>query len=226
MNKKLLLTIIFSIGILPFLLNGFYNHAISNNPLIYWIVEIITWIIIPIILLTISIKKNLFTLNDIGLKLTLNLKIKRELNILLFLLLIIIVPVILYYGYTSARELSFKLFPINYGVIEFNYYSVIPRFGIKQLIAVIFFSITAGFVEEIYFRGLFWKITENIKYNAIIYILISSIIFSTVHWEGGIQNLFATFVFGLICSSFYIKFKNLWPLIFGHFIVDFILFIR
>lgn len=99
--------------------------------------------------------------------------------------------------------------------------------SISFILAVIFFTLAVGFAEEIYFRGLIFKILEvkSIKKA----ILISSIIFAVTHLcnlIGGadiqytvIQLIFA-FVFGIVVAEVIYLTKSLIPVILWHFLHD------
>ena len=108
------------------------------------------------------------------------------------------------------------IFPVNYLQQVFNYSKAIPNNFLLKSIIVIYFSITAGFVEEFFNRGLFSKIISN----PILYVILSSVIFCSVHWGNGIQNIFSSFCYGIVCALFYLKYKNIWPLIIGHLLTD------
>jgi len=108
----------------------------------------------------------------------------------------------------------------------FSYKNVVPD-GILKFPVVFYLAITAGLIEEIFYRGIPKQIifeSNNIKYKKLIYILGSSIAFSTIHWTYGIYLLVPTFIFGLFAAWLYLHLKNLWPLVGGHFIYDFYVF--
>ncbi len=90
----------------------------------------------------------------------------------------------------------------------------------------VYMAITAGIVEEIIYRFFLWKLVESFKYRVIIFVSISSLVFASVHWESGVQNLFATFIFGIVSAVIYVIIKNIWPLVIGHFVVDFFDFLK
>jgi membrane protease YdiL (CAAX protease family) len=81
--------------------------------------------------------------------------------------------------------------------------------------------ITAGVVEELIFRGYliprFCILFRN-KYPAVI---VSALLFGLVHaGYGTFLNMFVPFLLGLIFGVYYLKYKNLTPLIICHFLID------
>ena len=84
---------------------------------------------------------------------------------------------------------------------------------------------TAAIVEESYITvACFTKFIESFNYHKIIYLVFSPLLFALAHWEQGIDGLISNLMFGFIFCLFYMKLKNLWPLVTGHFIVDYIYF--
>jgi len=92
---------------------------------------------------------------------------------------------------------------------------------------VFYLAATAGVVEEIFYRGIPYKLifeSEGIVCKRFVYVMGTSIAFSAIHWDKGLHFLIGTFVFGLFASYLYLKLKNLWPLVGGHFVYDFYIF--
>lgn len=79
-------------------------------------------------------------------------------------------------------------------------------------------------MEEIYYRGILGKLFQVGSKLNLNYIFVSSMLFSLNHWEGGIINLIDTFLYGLLFSTFFNKFQNIWPLVIAHIITDIVAF--
>jgi len=108
--------------------------------------------------------------------------------------------------------------------VTFDYSQTLGGKGALRITKVIYYSIGAGLVEEFYYRGLFKLLFKPGRGRMILYVLLSAIIFSSVHWEGGFVKLFVSFLLGLIFAGAYLWIKNLWPLVVAHFLTDFFLF--
>lgn len=90
--------------------------------------------------------------------------------------------------------------------------------------AMIFFiAFTAGVTEEFIFRG--YILTRLMKFfkTPVIPILISSTLFSALHYKyHSLGELIFAFLIGIIFSIYYIKYRNIKALIITHFLIDFI----
>jgi uncharacterized protein len=106
----------------------------------------------------------------------------------------------------------------------FHYQSMQSNMLLLKWLSTLYFALSAGIVEELYYRGLFYKIVEPTNNPKLLYLLLSPAIFAIAHWEQGADGVVATYLFGIIASLFYLKFKNLWPLIFGHIATDYVWF--
>lgn len=95
--------------------------------------------------------------------------------------------------------------------------------AIKNNIPLIFLiTVTAGIVEELFFRAfLQTRITYVTKSN-ILGILISTLIFALAHYAYGTWvNMIGPFLIGLVFAVYYSKYRNIGVLIIVHFIWDF-----
>ncbi|MFC1558112.1 CPBP family intramembrane glutamic endopeptidase [candidate division KSB1 bacterium] len=207
--------------ILPSELNGFYNQILAGSPVLYWVFDIAAWIVIPAVVFVFLARYSDISLKELGLE----LPFRSGKETLRFVFLCVLVFFILYYGYYLTESFAKAEIGTNYFVVDFSYKSLIPEGGILGILVLIYFSATAGIVEEIYYRGIFRLLFGDSVLQKVLYVLISSVIFSSVHWEGGIHNLIPAFIFGLIASIYFVFNRNLYPLILGHTVTNLILFI-
>ncbi|TGL19729.1 CPBP family intramembrane metalloprotease [Leptospira bourretii] len=201
-------------------LNGFFNPALSKNLFLFYIVEIIFWVLLPIFTITYFIFfLNVFSFSDLGFHSKL---FKRESYSFVIIFSLFFSFFVQKFYFITYSVLS-KIFTTNY-LQNFEFQSTIPNNFETGILLTIYYSFTAGFVEEIYYRGFLAQLFHiDHKFN-VNYILISSTLFSMNHWEGGIINIIDTFLYGLLFSIFYNKFRNIWPLIIAHIITDIIAF--
>lgn len=134
-------------------------------------------------------------------------------------LLAIVLAVALNFIYllTSRRMLAWIG---SIGSQDFHYASLVQD-GSWRFPAALYFGLTAGFVEEISFRGLplLYLRERNIKPDWR-YALVTSVLFAAAHWENGVHELVATFVFSVAAGVAYLKLKDLWPLVGAHALID------
>ena len=108
-----------------------------------------------------------------------------------------------------------------YGAI-FDYSLALPDDRLLRAVVAIFFSITAGVVEEIFFRGLLRQaISALFGARAVkTYIISSALIFGLAHWEQGPIGLTNATAFGLCAAWLYLKLGDLRPVILAHTLID------
>jgi len=204
-------------GITPFMINGLVNSVIYDNALLYWGFELLTWIVIPSIILYRVTRTPGFRFSDLGY----HTAIRGRHNPGLVLLVCVLFAPLCYGVYAGSYALFSDLFP---GPGFFNYESIVPESGILYLAVVIYFGLSAGLVEEFLFRGLLYHAFSGLKYSLALFLLVSPLLFSLVHWEDGLANLASTYVFGVFMAIAYLGFRNLWPLMLGHIFTDLLWF--
>jgi membrane protease YdiL (CAAX protease family) len=60
--------------------------------------------------------------------------------------------------------------------------------------------------------------------RATLYVTVSSTLFGLSHFENGAVEVLSTGLFGVVAALFALRVRNLWPLIVGHFVTDFVAF--
>lgn len=204
-------------GVFPFFINGPINAIIYHNPYLYWGFELSIWVVAPLLILLAVSRTAGFRLTDLGFHACM---MNYRNAAMVFILCLAFAP-ICYWLYASTFGLFYSLFPEG-GF--FQYQSVIPADGLPRLAVILYFALSAGLVEEFLFRGLLYRAAQDFTRPTLFYLLVSPLLFSLVHWESGIANLFATYVFGIFMAVSYLGFRNLWPLIAGHVYTDLIWF--
>ncbi|EOQ88551.1 CAAX protease self-immunity [Leptospira yanagawae serovar Saopaulo str. Sao Paulo = ATCC 700523] len=201
-------------------LNGFFNPYLSKNLFFFSIMEIVFWILLPIFTVTYFIfYLKVFSFSDLGF----HSKLFKKESYYFVIIFSLIFSFFVQKFYFITHSILSKFFTTNY-FHNFEFQSTIPNNFETGILLTIYYSFTAGIVEEIYYRGILAQLFQiDNKFN-INYILISSILFSVNHWEGGIINIIDTFLYGLLFSIFYNKIKNIWPLIIAHIITAIIAF--
>jgi len=205
------------IGIAPFMFNGLVNSVIYDNALLYWGFEILTWIVIPSVILYLVSRTPGFRFADLGY----HTAIRGRHNPGLVLLACALFAPLCYGVYAGSYAFFSELFP---GQGFFNYESIVPESGILYLVVVIYFGLSAGLVEEFLFRGLLYQAFAGFRHSLALFLLLSPLLFSLVHWEDGLANLASTYIVGIFLAIAYLGLRNLWPLIIGHIFTDLLWF--
>jgi membrane protease YdiL (CAAX protease family) len=87
-------------------------------------------------------------------------------------------------------------------------------------------SLSIGFTEELIFRGILISRCERILGSTFFSVLVSSVLFGMVHWDQGVFSAWNALGIGLIFGTLFAKYRNLWPLVFAHAMMDFVVFLR
>lgn len=208
---------LFLIGVTPFWLNGFVNPYIYQDFATYWIIELTIWILLPIVIFSALSKHTNLYLYNLGM----NSKIIGVESIWAIVLGCFFLSPLIYMIYTWLYSYFQAVYPSQ---PFFSYHQVLPENPLSRTLTAFYFAITAGIVEELYFRGLLFKLVEQLKYGSIVFVGLSPILFAAIHWENGLSNVLATFTFGILSALLFLALKNLWPLIIGHGFTDFIIY--
>ena len=206
------------IGIFPFFINGYVNALLAPVPAAYWAFEVSYWVVLPAILMTVAVRRHGLSMADIGL----DTRAFGKRNVLLLVLLCVAFCPVDLFVYKHTYEYLRTVFT---GPAFFQYESIVPKAdGWPRMGVAIYFALTAGVVEEVYFRGLFHMAVRGRADATGIYLVWSPLLFAIIHWEGGLANVFTTYLFGLFAAAIFLVVRNLWPLIFGHIYTDYVLF--
>jgi len=206
---------LFFLGISPFLVNGVINPVIALYPRIFWSFEVLSWVFLPLAIFGIALRQLGLRAEEMGL----HARVRGQRNLGLVLVLCVLFAPLYLIIYNESRAAFLSIFP---EAPFFAYQSIVPEDGAMRVVAILYLAITAGVVEELYFRGLFFKISSFFPAQAAVYVLGSATFFSLIHWEGGLSNVGATFVLGIITTLLYLLIRNLWPFMIGHAYTDYV----
>lgn len=130
-------------------------------------------------------------------------------------------------GYSYARYFAFLFGPLLWSGNGFSYQQTIPTGGVVATATLLYLALSAGLSEEIIYRALpalYLEARLTPHAFAQVYPLASAALFAAIHWEQGSQELFATFLLGLLAAWLYTKVRNLWPFVFAHALTDLLAF--
>jgi membrane protease YdiL (CAAX protease family) len=201
------------------LINGFYKEPLFHTSILgFWLQDIVHFVVYPVAILIYFNRR--FSLSPSGYGL---IKPNAAYPLSELLGACIFSAILLEIIYIAVLQSSLVIFNhFSYEPPDFGYSSVVPN-GLLHLPVVIYLAGTAAVFEEVMFRGIPYKLISdnpNIKNKNKFFVLTTSILFAAIHWENGYPDLIAAFVFGLLAAWLYLTYKNLWPLIGAHFLVD------
>ena len=208
---------LFVVGIFPFLINGSINPLIAQIPTLYWSFELVIWVAMPCLIFYLLVTNHGLKMRDIGFvnPFTSTKTAMKFIGVCLF------VMIFDSFIYKQAFYFFYSIAPAE---PMFAYQSIIPESGTKRLIVIWYLAISAGVVEELYFRGLLHKISNLFGSPWVLYLFFSPLFFSVIHWEGNLASMGASYVVGLFGCLLYLWLRNIWPLIIGHIYTDLLWF--
>ena len=162
-KDKRFILVAFITGLTPFLLNGFYNPFLARFPFAFWTADIIAWIILPATLLVVGIKKNYISFQDLG------FKIPNRYLPLILISSIFACPVF-YYTYTHSYAYAVSAYPVNHFKVNFSYHNLIPTTPPLSYVTTAYYSLTAGFIEEVLYRSLLFNLFENTFFQRMVFL--------------------------------------------------------
>lgn len=90
-------------------------------------------------------------------------------------------------------------------------------------VLVVFISITAGFCEEVIFRGFILTRLSLLFKNSYLPVILSSVLFAAMHYGyNSLREYIFSFLIGIMMSVHYQRFGDIRPLIIVHFLIDLI----
>ena len=199
------------------LLDGFTKPALALWPRLFWSYDVTKWVLLPAV--------TLFAMRvwcgarpaDFGLHGPAPRWSPAQLSGLTVL-----------FTAMAAAYFAFQflggLFLPNVGT--FNLAALLPE-GAARLPAVLYLCATAALIEELFYRGVLREAMAPVGAGlgrAAAYVAASSALFGLSHFEGGAVEIFATGLYGVVAALFALRVRNLWPLIVGHFAIDFVAF--
>jgi len=174
----------------------------------------------PTVLLYVGLRSRLFTPTDLGL----TTQVCGARRPWLLLALSVVVPFAFWKLDISVVAWALATLPNGWPVPSFRYTDVIPPpgpgTGFYRLLALVHLCITAGVVEELYYRAAMDRLFPRGWRAGAAYVLVSSLVFAGAHEEGGLRSVTEAFAVGILAATVFRLTGNVWPLIVGHIITD------
>jgi membrane protease YdiL (CAAX protease family) len=175
--------------------------------------EALVWLLVPLMVLAWLSRRAGLRMAELGFHGT----VFGRKSVTLVTLLAIVFCWLSYTVFSEASGYAQRFLP-EAGI--FHYRSVIPVADPGRSMAILYFALSAGFVEEIYFRGLLLRIAMASYGSVALFLILSPLFFAAIHWESGMANVAAAYVYGLFAAVAYVWLRNIWPLVVGHVFTD------
>lgn len=203
--------------VLPFF-NGMYLPFLRTSHTGFWFTYMIQWLVVPIAILAfMHCRKHLFW-KEIGFSPSHTLSF-HGLEGLHLLFMAWLLPK----AYFLLWQYFISLFPSG----GHDFYTIhIPSSPFWGLIISFVFAALSASVEEVHFHGFIIALMRSYRIPSIIIVPTVAILFGAIHWEGGMALVLTTMCFSMIEATYVTRFRFMQPLILGHFITDFIIYLQ
>ncbi len=209
------LVVLVSFSAISFFRRDLYAHSV----VLYWGLDALKHVVLPATALAILARGYDVRARDYGIRGIAEHETWGQfigLTIFLTLILDLIYYVMFYIAWLALRPDAAGAF-----------YKEINLTGLAHIPSTFYLAVTAGFVEEVFFRGLPLLYLER-KFGKALprksYILGTAFVFGLIHFRNGPHEVAATFAFGLLAAILYLRLRDLWPLIGAHILIDAIAF--
>lgn len=209
-GSTLLLTIV-----LPFLLFPFKADLYAFSPGVFWLFKIFLASVLPLTAMWALAKKYGIGPGQYGLPLP------PKINIDL-VGLSALVAVSIAVTYLPAHNLAWIYLSQYVETRPFTWVDGLPD-GNLRFLAILAVSFDAGFFESVIFVGLPWLMFGNhctTTAKKASFAFVSAVIFGACHRGNGFPEVIAVTVFGLVAVLWFLKLRNLWPVVIGHGLAD------
>ena len=197
------------------LLDGFTKSALAATPRLFWTYDVTKWVLLP--------AATFFAIRvwcgtrpaDFGLRGPAPRWSPAQLSVLCVLFTVLALSYFAFQWLAAHVVTSQPRFDLE---------TVLPD-GAARLPTVLYLCATAAVVEELFYRGVLLEAMAPLGAGIapmIAYVAISSSLFALSHFESGAAEVFATGLYAIVAAIFALRARNLWPLIVGHFVTDFV----
>jgi membrane protease YdiL (CAAX protease family) len=197
----------------PLYLNDLYLIALGNTELgILWTLDIIFFLLIPMGTLVYLVRSKCISLREIGFA-----SPPKPISILAGLGLCALLVVLDHWTlYPMLNQIPGRLF------VGYDFPTHQPLRGCLMAYA----ALSAGFLEEIVYRGvIISQLMKNGK-SATFAVVASCVVFGGIHWGEGPGKVLSTGLWSIPLAIWFVKRKALWGPIACHTLYDLLIFTR
>ncbi len=198
-------------------INGWYLPALAGLGLHwFWLVDMLQWIFLPLGLLVLLAQRGAppatygFAVPAQGWP-----------TLVFSSALVVLTLAGVYFG---VRPWLLKLFAPVPAAFQFE---DVELTGLAGRVLWLYAGVTAGFVESIFYIGLPWLACQRRQaqsasgqFSPLLFSLLSTLVFASVHWEQGWAGMLAAFAFGLAACFWFFRLGSLWQVAVAHTLID------
>jgi hypothetical protein len=193
--------------------NGLYLPALAQGGMhLFWMADLCQWVVLPAALLWLLSCKASLRPSHYGLAVS-----AMDWRTLAWQALAVFVTAGL--AFLVARNLAWRVLGPSAGSSPLA--QMFPG-GLAGAATRVYAAFSAGLVESIFFIGLPWLLYASLRPRPSRqwFTLALSAIFASAHWEQSGHLVTAAFFAHLVLCAWFFRWGTLWPVVFGHSMVD------
>jgi membrane protease YdiL (CAAX protease family) len=195
------------------LVNGFYLPGLTSNPVLFWTADACQFVLIPALCFRFLMRQGI-TPRDYGFR-----SLNGDGSTLENIGLIAFVSFLFWLAFDPIHSILSHFFWQSASPPPIS--QAMPKLLPWRALLIFYCALTAGLIEEPVFRSLPWLyLKKRLHSPEWPYVLTTSVLFGSVHWEQGTAVALATGFLGFIAALLYISIRNIWPFVIAHFLVD------
>jgi uncharacterized protein len=94
--------------------------------------------------------------------------------------------------------------------------------GWLYFIDIVFGIALVAYSEEIVFRRCAHHVFKNYVNDGVVLVVVTSLLFGAYHWWAGAGNVIEATIMGVLLILFFRRSGALWPVVLGHYLIDFV----
>lgn len=197
-------------------INGWYLPALADLGLHwFWLVDMLQWIFLPLGLMYALARRGVRPVHY-------GFALPPQSGVLLAAstVLVVLTLALVYFGVRPWALQQFGAVPVTFQFEE------VELTGFAGRVLWLYAGFTAGFVESIFYIGLPWLACLRwhqagvVRISPVLFSLLSTLVFASVHWEQGWAGVVAAFAFGLAACFWFFRLRNLWQIAVAHTVID------
>jgi membrane protease YdiL (CAAX protease family) len=99
----------------------------------------------------------------------------------------------------------------------YQYQERLPESQPLRYVAISYFALTAGVVEELFYRAYFKRLVDLwFGGSRFLFVCLSTLVFGFAHWPLGLPTVIGALAYGGLASSLYLACRDIRPLMLGH----------
>ena len=180
---------------------------------LFWFIDFISYFFIPVVILSVYIRKGLYKKSDLGIKFN---------NLMASIFIGIVLAVVLWniflVKHLYINQYLAQLYSSSAAISSFFYSQ--QDGTIRLFVGSLYIAFSAGIIEEIFYRSYLIKSLEKRGISTFNAGFVAVLAFVLIHLASGPIFMVNALISGILFTAFYVRYRNILPLIIAHVLLD------